>query len=707
MNKYENGVIKYQIDYERYKNGQANEIIKLLDEADAKIARYVEKTKGVYTKARYKEIASKLREISKELKSKVDDNIDVDGIIDYELQKEKKLLNILKNEYVKVKGGDINFIYPSKEQIRTSALFKPATEGLTYESYLNGIEAGLFKTWDSAVRTGYLTGMSTNQIVHNVMGGISQINKLKQAGTIQPLRNSIYANTRTMLQSFAEETRERVYKENEQYFGDGEYKYEYLATLDNRTCLVCGNFDQKKFKSLEDAPHLPQHRNCVLGDTLVSTVGKISKVYRRRYKGLVYRITTASGNVLSVTPNHPILTDKGFIRAQFLNVGDNVISNNGLETLDIIGENEKHNEALIKNVFSTFRKSPTMFSCTMPLTTEDLHNDVTHKKVNVVCTDRVLSYKENVFGFESIGKKKFIFGHLGKVLFDKSHKSIKLSFFNRNFTTFGSLVCRFGKMCNLFWGRILHPFNLLFSLISHRNMVTIKETNHSHSCITKSFGNSCNSDTLIVKFKNLINRKIVSWMLSRSADISVMQNVSDNVFGNTELACDILDRYSTQIKFDSIVSIDISFSITHVYNLETENSWYVANGIITHNCRCLLLPYFDIEGDTRSSSDGQKKASVNFEEWLKEQDAETQKEVLGKTRYELFKRGESISQFVDNGKVLTLDELKQRLGNDLKYDVILEKSSYEKSFEMAKEMFPNENWKEVYKDVYVAESRIP
>ena len=53
-------------------------------------------------------------------------------------------------------------------------------------------------------------------------------------------------------------------EENEEYFGDVEtkYKYEYLATLDARTCLVCGDLDGRLYEKIEDAPSLPQHRGC-------------------------------------------------------------------------------------------------------------------------------------------------------------------------------------------------------------------------------------------------------------------------------------------------------------------------------------------------------------------------------------------------------------------------------------------------------------
>ena len=64
MNPYESGVIKYQINYESYKNGIANEIIRLFDNANIELSGYLKKTKSVATKALYKEISRKLKEIS-------------------------------------------------------------------------------------------------------------------------------------------------------------------------------------------------------------------------------------------------------------------------------------------------------------------------------------------------------------------------------------------------------------------------------------------------------------------------------------------------------------------------------------------------------------------------------------------------------------------------------------------------------------------
>jgi hypothetical protein len=32
--------------------------------------------------------------------------------------------------------------------------------------------------------------------------------------------------------------------------------------------------------------------------------------------------------------------------------------------------------------------------------------------------------------------------------------------------------------------------------------------------------------------------------------------------------------------------------VGHVYNLETDAGWYIADGVVTHNCRCVASPIF-------------------------------------------------------------------------------------------------------------------
>jgi len=84
------------------------------------------------------------------------------------------------------------------------------------------------------------------------------------------------------------------------------------------------------------------------------------------------------------------------------------------------------------------------------------------------------------------------------------------------------------------------------------------------------------------------------------------------------------------------------------------------------SCRCIALP--EVRGlenydpdDTRAAMDGPEKASTSYADWLAKQDAETQKDILGKSRYELYKNGLPITKFIDNGKMIKLKDLEKNL----------------------------------------------
>lgn len=252
MTEAENAAIKRQVYFERVKNARADKVLSLLDDADKRIAELLRKTKGVETRKRYNEIAKAIEALSKALRERIAEGLDTEEIIDSELDAQRKFIN----GYCGVKTD--NFTLPATGQVLTAAEFAPIVGSMTYQSYLDGIRDGLFNAWDSAVRTGYLTGETTQSIVKRVLGSTAGNAKLADAGEIATLRNSVWRNTRTALQSFARVTRDAVYEANADIFSG----YKFLATLDKRTCPVCGALDGKIYKRLEDVPKVPLHYNC-------------------------------------------------------------------------------------------------------------------------------------------------------------------------------------------------------------------------------------------------------------------------------------------------------------------------------------------------------------------------------------------------------------------------------------------------------------
>jgi hypothetical protein len=64
-----------------------------------------------------------------------------------------------------------------------------------------------------------------------------------------------------------------------------------------------------------------------------------------------------------------------------------------------------------------------------------------------------------------------------------------------------------------------------------------------------------------------------------------------------------------------------------------------------------------LEGDERASVDGPVDAKTTFSDWIKTQPENVQKDVLGTTRYNLYKKGMPLSSFVTDGRTLTLSQL--------------------------------------------------
>ena len=68
---------------------------------------------------------------------------------------------------------------------------------------------------------------------------------------------------------------------------------------------------------------------------------------------------------------------------------------------------------------------------------------------------------------------------------------------------------------------------------------------------------------------------------------------------NPEVLRELVLGDSTEILLDQVVSVERIAFVGHVYNLETLSGWYVAEGIVSHNCRCMLAPIANDEALTK------------------------------------------------------------------------------------------------------------
>jgi hypothetical protein len=78
--------------------------------------------------------------------------------------------------------------------------------------------------------------------------------------------------------------------------------------------------------------------HCVLPDTEVSIVGDLLGATRSWHEGEVIELVRRSGKKLTVTPNHPVLTNRGWIAAKFVCQGDKIFNGTSSKSLFVSGK---------------------------------------------------------------------------------------------------------------------------------------------------------------------------------------------------------------------------------------------------------------------------------------------------------------------------------------------------------------------------------
>ena len=133
------------------------------------------------------------------------------------------------------------------------------------------------------------------------------------------------------------------------------------------------------------------------------------------------------------------------------------------------------------------------------------------------------------------------------------------------------------------------------------------------------------------------------------------------------------------VQFNKVVDVSVKDFAGHVYNLENEDGFYIAQNLIVHNCRSIALPLPLAERATqtqlnRLNPDTRRaieRGVPNFESTDDSFNALSERQqlqLLGRTRFNLFQSGEvtSVRDFIGNREeLLTLDDLAAREGIDL------------------------------------------
>jgi len=267
---------------------------------------------------------------------------------------------------------------------------------------------------------------------------------------------------------------------------------------------------------------------------------------RRWYEGDLIEIAMASGNKLTGTPNHPILTDRGWVAIGALAKGDYVICCRLGKRMAISDPCVKDIPAAFSEVFDAIESRPGGAGAKRVATRDmDFHGDGRDGYVDIVgASGDLLPYIQSPIA-KPASHEVFAIANLCQSPFTRS-------------APVGQGTRRFGDT-------LAHAGNLAHPPL--RGRVGIGKMDISLS--RRALG----------------PKKPEGFRSIADTNSGAFEDCSDTVVGNAISASNCAQRISGQITCDRIVRVDRKLGWGgHVYNLHTRFGYYTANGVIVQNC---------------------------------------------------------------------------------------------------------------------------
>lgn len=304
---------------------------------------------------------------------------------------------------------------------------------------------------------------------------------------------------------------------------------------------------------------MPLHHNCFPSWVPVMSPTGVRAADTREYKGIVVDVQAKSGGRFSVTPNHPILTTNGWVKAGLLKIGDSLLRyRSDAPRVFSDAPDDKNCEAPIGEVFHTLSKAVSTISTSVPVSSEDFHGDgVLDTYVDVVFSNSLLGCNGEPLTLNLPSKSKLLLSGSSKVLLPRNGSLAE----NRHgyMLSSASSMGFPSKLFSPLWGGVFH------------------------------------SDFCGAASSSLLNASISEPSCGGgSADV-----VSDGEF---------LQALAGLVTEDEIVDVRTRNWSGQVYNLQTGGNWFVASNYIVHNCKCTVAPIRDnIDPGLKLNSDDLQK----------------------------------------------------------------------------------------------------
>jgi hypothetical protein len=325
--------------------------------------------------------------------------------------------------------------------------------------------------------------------------------------------------------------------------------------------------------------------------------GRFVAASKASYAGDVLQLRTEAGRRLTVTPNHPILTPHGFVAAQDLRNGDDVLGSAGnIErgaAFGLVKEGKKNGPALVEDVYRSFAGESGR-SVRRTLGPLDLHGDAmgTDGQIHVVRSYGELLRDIKAHVLERIRELVFSLSYAEQSLIPCLGRSDLL--FERHAAAADgfpgwshgqapsrlSLVGHPGPLHALGLGRAA---SLMASALEHPVYLPHGQTEAAGQGWRRIAALVAIYDAAL----NILGKgNLQPTRLGPASDLdaSVSESARQHGRANPDFLGKLLHGSSGLIATDKIVEIGNGFFRGHVYDLQTEGGWYLSQQTCISNC---------------------------------------------------------------------------------------------------------------------------
>lgn len=242
-------ITRHDVYLRRYSNATLRKVLATVKRLDARITeRLINDDISDLSRTR---MESLLRSLRKMIDTAYTDamgvlQVDLDGLAEYEGQYQGDLFK----EVVPV---DLKTVVPASNQIVAAVNSRPFQGKLLKEVYPE-LSAFAFRQVRDTIRTGFIEGRTTEQIVRDLRGRAA--NNYAD-GVLAKTRRDVESVVRTAVNHTANTARDYTYEQNEDILKGVRWN----STLDGRTTPVCMARDGKVYE-VGKGPRPPAHYNC-------------------------------------------------------------------------------------------------------------------------------------------------------------------------------------------------------------------------------------------------------------------------------------------------------------------------------------------------------------------------------------------------------------------------------------------------------------